>query len=734
MPKASPIQTSFNAGELSPLLGGRVDLAKYFAGCATLENFIPLIEGPAQFRPGTRHVGEVKDSAKVTRLIKFLFNTEQAYICEFGDLVIRFYTDYGLLLSAGNPVEVVTPYLAADLFELVVTQSNDVLYIAHGDYAPRKLERLSASSFQLTAIDFKGGPFKDENATATTVYASAATGAGITLTASAAIFTASHVGALFRLAEHDLSVHTPWEAGKSISTNNLRRNDGKVYRANNTNTTGTVPPVHERGFAFDGQGAVEWEYQHPGHGYAKIVGFTSSTVVTADVVERIPNGAVGIGDPTPYWAFGAWSTAEGYPTCVRFFGERLGFAKVLTVDLSNVADFENFADRDRSGDVLADSAIRVTIASGQVDPIRWLDADARGLLAGTSGGEFVISAITTTEPFGPTNIQVQPQSTYGSAAVQPARVGAAALFVTRSRQRLREMVFRFEADRYVAPDMTALARHIGKGGIVELAYQQEPDAIVWAARADGVLLGFSYDREQDAAGWHRHPLGGAGIVESVATIPSPDATRDDLWLLVKRTINGTTRRYVEYMVPQWEEGGGLADAFFVDSGLTYSGAPADLISGLGHLEGMTLAALGDGATHPNVTVLAGQVQMMREASKWQLGLPYTGTIRTMRLEAGAADGTAQGKIKRISRMVIRFWQSLAGTAGPDTAHLDDIPDTNFRDPATPMGAGPALFDGDARMEWPGGYETEGHVVVRQTLPLPMTVQAVMPRVTTQDGG
>jgi hypothetical protein len=260
-------------------------------------------------------------------------------------------------------------------------------------------------------------------------------------------------------------------------------------------------------------------------------------------------------------------------------------------------------------------------------------------------------------------------------------------------------------------------------------YQQEPHSIVWAVRSDGLLLGFTFNREQDVLGWHRHPVGGDGIVECVESIPNPNGTQDDLWMIVRRTIDGATKRYIEYLETDFTEEETLEDAFFVDSGLTYDGSPATTISGLGHLEGEEVAILADGAAHPRRTVASGSITLQRASSVVQVGLPCPALLQTMRPDAGAEDGTAQGKTKRITKMVIRFLATLGAKSGPAENALDEI---QFRSGSDPMDQAPPLFTGDKLIEWPGGYDFDGYIFVKQEQPLPMTVVALMPQLVTQD--
>lgn len=765
MPKASPIRTNFNAGELSPLLDGRVDIAKYEAGCRVMENFLPTVQGPAVRRPGTRYVAEVKTSANRTWLARFEFSTTQAYVLEFGNQYIRFYTNHGVLLNVGVPYEIATPYTTADLtdatdgtFRLSMAQSGDIIYIAHPSYPLQKLSRLGATNWTLTEVVLTNGPFKTQNAVrTTTMYASATTGAGVTLTASAATFTAAMVGSYVYLEPADLSSIKPWTAGQEYTANPLntkRRSDGKTYNCttNGTPTAGKVwrtgpdKPIHTYGTQADGdyggktgtnveREGLDWNFVDTGYGYVKITAFTSSTVVTVTVQgdNPLPAGVVGVGNASFRWALASFSGQEGYPSKVTFFRERLTLAKGQDIYFSVSGDFENFASKDSSGQIVADRAIQVNISSDQVNQVQWL-VPTQALMIGTSGGEFACMENSTSEAFAPGNVKMELQTAEGSRTVTPVRVGYSVLMTQASGRKVKEVSYNFQQNGYVTADLTALAEHVTRTGIQQTVWHREPYVAMWAVRTDGQLLGFTFNREQDVVGWHRHILGGAfstgdAVVESVSVIPSPDRDHDELWLIVKRTINGTTKRYVEYLETEYAEGNLQADAFYVDCGATYSGAPATVISGLGYLEGQTVQILADGAAHPDRVVTSGAITLQLSASKVQVGLGYVSTLQTNRINAGAGDGTAQGKTKRINKCVIRFYNTLGAKAGPDENNLDEL---NFRSGSDLMDQPPPLFTGDKLMEWPSGYDFDGYIMVRQEQPLPMTVVAIMPQLHTFD--
>lgn len=716
--KASPGQTSFNAGELSPLLKGRPSLDKFKNGCEVLENFIPQIQGPARKRPGTRFVAEVKDSADVTRLLPFEYSTTQAYVLEFGDLYVRFYLDGGVVESSpGTPYEVVSPYTSAQVGALEYAQSADVIYITHPDHPPYKLARVSALSWTLTAVTFAWPPFNDENTGTTTLTASALTG-NITLTASASLFVSGDVGSYFKISEVSASKYNQWTTGFAYSSGDIVYYQGNIYESGTTASAGTRPPIHTTGAESDG--AVTWTFLHDGAGYAQITGYTSATLVNATVIRRLPTTSA-----TTRWSEGAWSARRGYPHAVTFYEDRLWFAgsasKPQTLWASTSGDYENhkYGTND-------DDALNYTINTQDMNTIEWL-APTKVLAIGTVNGEFTLSATQISDPVTPTNVKITPQTTFGSAPdVKPLRVGSVILFLQRAGRKLREYAYQFDTDSFVAPNMNVLADHVTESGVVELAYQQEPNQIVWAARADGALAGMTYERTEDVVGWHRHSIGD-GIVESVVNVPHWDGDQDVLWMIVRRTINGATQRYVEYVEKY------LTDeyAFFVDCGLTYDGAATTTITGLGHLEGEVVAVLADGSTHPNRTVASGSITLQRSASVVNVGLPYTATIKTMPVEAGSQDGTAQGKEQRINNVVIDLYQTGAGLwYGPNLTDMDEYA---VRSSSDDMDSPVPLFTGQTDLlAWPGEYEKGTQMVVQHRLPLPCTVRALLPQMHTYD--
>jgi hypothetical protein len=590
MPKVSPIQSNFNGGEFSSYVHGRVEMDRYKSALSKCENYIPLIQGGLTRRSGTMFVAEVKDSSKKVRLEEFEFSTTQAYVIEFGNLYVRFYKDNGQILSLGVPYEVATPYLEAHLFELKFTQSADILYIVHPLYAPRKLTRTGHTAWTLTTISFVDGPYLSTNTTSIGLYPVAATGT-TTLSAGPAQSVVSAANNGSGLIRVEATAHG-FSTGDFISI-------ADVTGTTEANGSWTITVIDANHFDLQGSTFVHAYVSlgaiYPGlfrstdvgrhirlkegsvWGWGKITAFISYGQVTFQIVSTLTNT-----NPKTTWRFGVWSETTGYPAAVVFHEDRLTFGGATNypgrLDGSKSSDYENFAPTDLDGTVKDNNAVSFSLNANDVNVLRWMTSDEKGLGVGTVGGEWVVRPSSQSEALSPTNITAKRATSYGSANVQPVQSGKATIFVQRSGKKLREFTYFYDVDGFRANDVTVLSEHITGGGIVQLAYQREPQSIIWCVRSDGALAAMTYERDLDSVsvGWSRHILGGTSdsaasdaVVESVAVIPSPDGTRSDVWVVVKRYINGATKRYVEYITRFFDESVDPQDAFFVDCGLTY---------------------------------------------------------------------------------------------------------------------------------------------------------------------
>jgi hypothetical protein len=672
MPRTTLALTSFVSGEFSAKMDGRTDFEKYSSGTKTLENFLVHPQGAATRRVGTQFIGEVKSSAAKTRLIPFEFSTTQTYVLEFGNNYIRFFKDKGQILSGGSAYEISSPYLTAELFDIKFAQSADVMYLVHPNHETMKLSRTGHTSWTLAQVNFTNGPYLAENLESTTITpASASVATGVNFTASAV--TGINGGSGFLTTD----------VGRFISFNS---------------------------------------------GVAKITSITSTTVVVCEIITAFTNT-----DARADWKLGAFSDTTGHPSSVSFFEQRLVFAGTTsepqTLYFSKAGDYENMT----SG-VNADDAMVYTIASNQVNAIRYLKS-VRTLVVGTTGGEFTVSADGTNASITPTNVTIKRQSSFGSANVDAIPAGNAILFLQKAKRKIRELAYNFDSDGYVAPDLTILNEAVTKTGINEMSYQQEPDSIIWCVREDGQLAGLTYQRSENVIAWHRHIFGGVfgsgdAVCESVASI-SGTLTEDEVWVIIKRTINGATKRYVECFSDFDFDETSASDFKFLDSHLSYSGSSTSTLSGLTHLEGQTVSILADGATHADKTVSSGAITLDRACTKAVVGLNYDSILQTMRIEGGAAEGTAQGKTKRISKVVLRLFETVGVKVGPSLSQLETIP---FRTTSSKLSSPvDTLLAGDKEIEFRDDYNSDGFIFIKQDQPLPCSVLAIYPTLVTSDG-
>lgn len=771
MVRASPIKTAFNAGEYSPIMEGHINLERFPDSCRLLQNLIALKQGPAVRRGGTKFVKEVKTSADDTVLIPFEFNVTQAYQIEVGDQYFRFYTSnavitetaqnitgitkanpavvtysgadnyangdevfisgvggmtevngkfflvanvdtgantfeiqdidgndidstaYTAYTSSGTVAEVYTvtsPYSAADLLDAnglpnyQYAQSADVMYLVHGDYETRSLTRTANTSWAVNTMDFIDGPYLTENDTTTTLGLSGTSGS-VTVTAS--------------------------------STTGINGGDG--FKSTDVGRL------------------IRWKDNGNDWTWLKITAWTSTTVVTADIKGDAP----ATGMATTSWRLGVYSETTGYPKVITFFQDRVLLAGSSSYpdryDLTKTGGYSDtefqFAPSDRDGTVTDDAAITGTLQSGQVNTIQWAGTDDRGLVIGTAKREWIVRPSTSNEVLTPSNAKADPFSSIGSAAIQPIQAESGTVFVQRARRRIHDIVYSFERDSLKPRDLTLPSEHITRTGVCEIKFQQEPINTIWARRTDGLLIGYTYYPDEAVFAAHRHVIGGDGKVKSISVIPSSDGSRDELWMIVERTINSVTRKYIEYMTRYYEDDIDKEDAFHVDCGLTYDSTATATVTGLDHLEGETVKVLVDGKSHPDLTVTNGAITLANDitASVIQVGFSNTWAFRSQRIEAGSQDGTSQGKTKRITGFVVRLLNTLGLYYGPDSSNTDEYDFNQGKEYDEDL----ALFSGDTDfLRWPDGHNTDGVIYLSHDGAFPAAILAIMPTLTTYDRG
>jgi len=755
------IQPSFSGGELAPSLHARVDLAKYAVGLKTCRNFMVLAHGGVSNRSGTKYICETKDSYKSTRLIPFEFNTEQTYVLEFGDLIMRVIKDGGQVESGGSPVEITTPYAHTDLSQLQFTQSADIMTICHPDHPPKELSRASHTSWSISNITF-----------GTTM--SAPTGVSV----SRQNYDSGEDDTSYEYVV--TSVDTTTGAESVASSSGSVTNNNLSSTITNTITWSSV------------SAASSYNVYKKRGGVYGFVGRASSTTFKDDNIEADASDT----PPTNRIIF---NTTDEYPSTVTYYQQRLTFGQSNNdpqkVWMSQTGNYHNFNVSEPLRD---DDAVTFTIASSQVNEVRHM-VPLSDLVTLTSGGEWLMVS-NEGNVVTPTSIALKPQGYRGASEVPPLVIGNTILYVQSKGSIIRDLAYALESDTYTGNDLTVLSNHLFAGkSITEWAYSQAPHSIVWAVLDDGSIAALTYMREHEVWGWSRHDTD--GTFESVCSVA--EGNEDATYFVVKRTIDGNTKRYIERLGSRVFTD--VEDAFFVDSGLSYDGTHTgstsmtlsggttwehtedltltasassfssgdvgntivltiglntlvctiktytsatvvvvragrdvptafqsvattswaegvDELSGLSHLEGKTLSILADGNVEARQVVSSGAITIANPSTKIHVGLPIQADIQTLDLETGKS--TIQGKTKSVSTVTLRVEDSRGGKLGPDSDNLTEFKQRAYESYGDPT----ALKTGDIRVTIPSKWSASGSIFYRQDDPLPITLLAVIPEV------
>lgn len=601
-------QEGFNSGVLSKKLLGKISLAQYNNGLYSASNILCLKHGPAATRPGFRFVYEVGDSTKYQRLIPFSQSTNDNILLEVGEGYFRFYTFDGQTVgliedpdNPGNAYEVLNSFTETQIKELSYVQSQDVLYICHSDFHPKKLSRIADNNWNFEDIGFLDGPYQDMNTNTTyKLKPSAATGAGITITASGTGF----------------EPFTPDWVGRHI-------------RIQNHST------------------ATQW-------GWAKVTAYISTTKVTADVIEDFGGTTA-----SKYWQLGEWSDVTGYPSTVTIHQQRLVFANWAGEPQkavgSKLFSFTDFSPSDPDGTVSDDHSFSYRISNEKTNNVLWVRSHGTSLILGADAGEYSIYPSGTT--LSPLDIASKRESSYGSIRHAPVISESSILFIERLGRRVRAIAYDYVSDSYKGPELTVMADDITIEGIEELAYQQQPQSFVWGRLGDGTLIGLTYDEEQKIFAWHTHSTANRGRIKSIAVLPSPEFKQDMLFSIVQREINGSTVKYIEVMDRLFDEELEVGDFNFLDSSLKYSGTATYTLGNLDHLEGETVRVLRNNAILGDYTVSSGSITLDREVEEAVVGLVYDHSMTLLPPNLSSSSGVdmllAKAKLNEIALLTRR---------------------------------------------------------------------------------
>jgi hypothetical protein len=670
---------------------------------------------------------------------------------EVGDNYLRVFKPDGTQVesSPGVPYEIATPYTEAYVAEIDYTQGEDTMYVFHSSVYPNRLRTFGDAKWDCSNAPIHDDPVLGEwrllRRSADAVIANTV-GTGRTMAAASAVFLASDVGRAI-LWNAGVAVITGFTDTQNVTVEVKVIFDSTAIPSGSWNldaspqttlTPGAKDPIGTSTsltLAANGWRSTDvGKFVRINSGLIKVTGYTSGTVATGTIVKALTATTAA---PALSWTLESsdWGGTNGYPRTGTMHQQRLvcgGTAgKPQTVFGSKTSEPLDFT----KGTADDDSFIfTIGTSQNQVTPINYM-LSTRDLLLLTHGGEYSLRS-GVEKPITPTNVQIKPESSYGCAKVKPASLGKETLFSHRAGRKMRAAGFRYDEDGYKSPDLTTLAEHITETGIREMAVQLEPDPVVWVVLNNGRLISITLDRELDVIAWNRHEIDGG--VESVATVP--DGDKDQVWLTVRRMVDGAVVRYVERLQPDWYPIYGTASpdpddfppgdeptnwGFQLDCAISQDDAVGKATWDVDHLEGRSVRCLADGVDMGSFTVAAGEITLPRAAKRTLIGLMVAPEIVMLTPEVQTGTGTSQADAMSVSGTAVRVHNTLALTVngqqvipgrivGPDQL---DMP--------------PELFTGDKRVSTIGWDRAE--VTLSQDAPFPFHVLAVI-RTLTVNGG
>lgn len=684
MPRLS--QKTFTGGELSPSLYARNDLAKYANGLKTLTNGFVHAEGCVSNRAGLEYVCEVKDNSKKVRLIPFSFNTEQTYIIELGNEYARFIKDGGQIIypsgyqNEGNPVEIQTPYLEDDLFMLKYAQNADVLTICHRNYTAKELSRSSHYDWSISDVVSSPAINPPRNVSAawtgstssnTTTYRYVVTAVQKdTYEESERSSTASVTGHLEAYWTTSEKVTISWNAVTDAAEYNVYRSVNGIYGFIGTST---------------GTSFVDNKIEPD---------LTATAPIARNPFEN-----------------------ESNPSCVNYFQQRKIFGCLKgapqSIVTSQTGTDNNF---NISRPLNATDSINIKLSEREVNEIRHM-IGLNDLIVLTSGAEWKLAGSDGTFSAASPPACV-PQSYYGSSHIMPVVSGNMVLYVQAGGSIVRDLGYEYATDSYNGSELTIFSNHLFENKqIVDMAYSKEPYRILWCVMSDGTVNALTYNNKQEVAAWHRHIT--KGKFESVAVIR--EGFEDVPYFVVKRTINGQTKRFIERMHSRLINNS--SDGFFVDCGLKaeFENEIA-LVTGLNHLENETVSILAYGGAY-SAKVQNGRIFLPYPAKKVSVGLPYTFEMETLNFEGEHTHGLK----KSIYDVNVKVYKSRSDffvqgvkTSIQNARSIDSINNAEL------------LYSGDIKAYPFSDYEEETTIKITQPNPLPLTVTSITVNVQIED--
>ncbi len=680
-------QRNFAGGEISRALYSRTDTNKYSTGLRLCRNMMIQKHGGVTNRPGTKYLGTIP--ANKVRLIPFVVNSDNSYVLVFTHLKIDIWQNGSLIQT------ITSPYDAADINRIQYVQSADVMTLAHKNYAVREIKRSGVPGSYSFSINVMSFVPKTPPPTGMT-FAGGPTGG--TTTTHTYVFT--HIN--------------PITSEESLPSVELSGTYTAILDSTSNFITINIPANATY------KEAVVYKKQNGRFGYLATVGTGATyrdigaTIFTADSPPENKN---------------ILTSANEYPGSVGYFQQRLCFGGTIKepekVWMSRSGRFSNFSS---SSPVKSDDAISFTAAGRQINEVRHL-VDAGSLVMFTSGAEWVAQG-SDSSAITPTSINLKQTSYNGSSFIPPLAVNGNVLYMQARGSVIRDLAYEMASDGYRGNDLTVFSSHFFEGyEIVDWCFQQTPNSIVWAVRDDGAVLGLTYIKEHMIFGWHQHNFGGA--VENLCTIPN--AKEDEVYLVVRREINGVESRYLEKLTTRFSIDG--SKLIFMDATKTFNFSAASsnpvVLSGLEHLEGKDVAVFADDfvVASPNnpsynkIRVVGGKITLSRTYKTIHVGLPYYSDIETLDID------TVQGSIidrKKLVNKVSIFFENSRGVfvGGKEPVGSDGT--KGLRELKTRQNSSISYLTGVEDIRFESSWSQGGRMFIRQVDPIPMTILAISP--------
>lgn len=699
MAKINLIKNNFTSGELSKKIWLRTDLQQYKNGLKEAFNVLPIIEGGIRKRGGTQAIAQ---TAGAVRILPFTLSHSQAFILVFKPNQIDILDPEGVIIKS-----LTTPYTAADIPELNYCQNRHQLFLAHSKY-PLKWLRTSEdlTNWAIDDFQFAVPPLEEADTPSVSVKPSEkAAGKKATLVAS--------VYATYDNTKRYLVGDICWYTtnGTKYYFKAIRITQGNTPTLGTSGAEGHVPDPNwvttsvAQTYAFTAVDVNKFAFMN--EGIIRIDEYISSSEVRGEILLKLTTDIEAIANS---WTFkqDIFTSNLGYPKAVTMYQQRLVLGGTTSypnyVWFSRVGDVTNFLPTVSDGD-----SFTVSASSDQLSNVLHL-AQSRGVVVFTGGSEQSISATTT---LSPTNANIVESTAYGiTESIRPIKVGSELLFVQKSGERLRSLIYDYSVDSLVSNELTVLASHIAKdhGGFKEMVYQQEPDSIVWFVMNDGTISSLTLNREQSVNSWSQHNIGGQAL--STLTLPSVSGA-DRLYFLVNR--NGTIQ------VEQLKEGLLLDSVIKVP---VQHNKPCIVQDPLISILGDEIAAyFNDGESIYSLPILKREGNTLTIDCEMSVGHIYIGRKFTARIslfppEIQGSPATSSPALFKINHINLYLYETINPKVNGEMVELKQFTENVFE--------APKPYTGSKRVEMNGWNDFDNFkLIIEQDEPLPFHITAVV---------